>query len=355
LRGSGVGIVCRYRSQGAGIQGAAGKEVAIEHEAAADEGPDEDVKVIDVVAAPSKHQFSGAGGGNVVVEVDGPGTEPCELGPHVGGAPGIAIGLGGAELLRPRPHLIRGGDAEPGDPADPFRRQALQQLVDAFHGEAADSLGRRVAIDLMQEFQDLAVEIDEIEVGAAAADLEAEGEGALGVERIGHGGLPHPSALRLALEQQAIGSQLVDDERNGLGGEAGQAGDIGLGEARMVADERQHQALVIEPDARLVAAPTKGAGTAGPPGGRIGLARAVCGGAVHGFSRRPQVAGRAIGRQGVPRLRVLLCGCNLGFSHMTTPVRAGRTRAASRDDPIETVDGQPAPRSRACQLINQVD
>ncbi len=120
--------------------------------------------------------------------------------------------------------------------------------------KVADALGRRIGIGLVQELEDLAGEVDQVEIDAAPADLQPEAQRALGVQRVRHQRLADLAAQRLAAQQQAIGLERIGDDRDGLRRQPGHAGDIGLGQVAVAADQRQHQALVVEAHAGLVGA-----------------------------------------------------------------------------------------------------
>src|SRR5690606_31471088 len=132
---------------------------------------------------------------------------------------------------------------ESGDAACERGRETLEDLGDAVARELPDAVGRRVAIGLVQRLDDLANKVDEVKVDAAPADLEAEGQRALRVERVGDRGLTDAPALRTAAAQQAVRLELVHDDRNGLRGEAGEARDVRLGQFAPPADQRQDQPL----------------------------------------------------------------------------------------------------------------
>ena len=91
-------------------------------------------------------------------------------------------------------------------------------------------------------------------VEAAPPDLDADEEGALGVERQRHHRLADPPALRLAAPEQAVGLEVAHDHRHRLRRQPGHPRDLGLGQRPVPADEAQHQPLVLRPHPGLVRA-----------------------------------------------------------------------------------------------------
>ncbi len=67
--------------------------------------------------------------------------------------------------------------------------------VDAARDEVEEKRRAREGIGLVQRAADAADEVHEDEVGAPPADLEAEREGAVGIEGEGHRGLTDLAAL----------------------------------------------------------------------------------------------------------------------------------------------------------------
>ena len=113
---------------------------------------------------------------------------------------------------------------------------------------------RRVAVGMLQHGRARCREIDQHQFGAAPADLQAEEERAFGIERHRDRGLADLAAHRLLAQQQAVVLELAHDDRDGLRREPGHAGDVGLGQAAVLAHQRQHQALVVVAHAALVGA-----------------------------------------------------------------------------------------------------
>ena len=149
--------------------------------------------------------------------------------------------------------------------------------VEAFGEQPHGVLGRRIAIGIAHRAAHAADEIQQHEIGAAAADLQADGKRAIGIERQRHRRLADLALLRFLFQQQPVGFELLDDDRHRLRRESGKARDLGLRQAAMAADQRQRQALIIETHPALIGA----AGRVGParrPGARaapIVLARRI--------------------------------------------------------------------------------
>ena len=154
----------------------------------------------------------------------------------------------------PVPQLERHGDAEPGDALVLRGVEPGAQALDAGADEIDGLARRRIAVGILQHGADVAEEIDQHQLGAAAADLQAEEIGAVGIERHRDGWLADLAAHRRLAQQQAFVLQLAHDDRDGLRRQPGHAGDLGLGKAAVLADERKHQALVVVAHAALVGA-----------------------------------------------------------------------------------------------------
>ena len=250
----------RHRAERRGVAGAPGEEPAVQHQPAADEGADVEVDEVPEPAVAAEGELGAAGGGGVVLQVDRPGHRRGELGAQVGLAPGLELGRRRADLLGPGPELERHRDAEAGDAAGV---RAEQRLAGGDLGpDPADRVARRrEGVARGGAVADAADEVDEHDLEAAAADLGAEEEGALRIERQRHQRLADPAALRLAAADQPVGFEMAHDHRDGLRREAGHPRDLGLRERPVTADQAQDQALVLLPHAGLVrAAPQRARG-----------------------------------------------------------------------------------------------
>ena len=75
-----------------------------------------------------------------------------------------------------------------------------------------------------------------------------------GLSDIGIEGWPILPRTGSLAQQQAFLLQLAHDDRDGLRRQPGHARDLGLGEAAVLADQRQHEALVVVAHAALVGA-----------------------------------------------------------------------------------------------------
>ncbi len=126
--------------------------------------------------------------------------------------------------------------------------------LDAVLDEIDSFARRRVAVGISKHGAHIAEKVDQHEFGASAADLEAEEVGALGIERHRDGRLADLSAHRLHAQEKAFFLKFPHDDRNGLRRKSGHAGDVGLGQAAVLPDQGEHQALVAIAHAALVGA-----------------------------------------------------------------------------------------------------
>ena len=154
----------------------------------------------------------------------------------------------------PVPELERHRDAEPGDPLVLRRVEPGAHPLDAGAYEIQNLARRRVAVGILQHRADIAEKIDQHEFGAPAPDLQPDEIGAVGIERHRDGWLADLSAHRRLAQQQAFLLELAHDDRDGLRRQPRHARDVGLGEAAVLADEREHEALVLVAHAALVGA-----------------------------------------------------------------------------------------------------
>ena len=198
-------------------------------------------------------ELGAAGGGGVVLQVDRVGKVGGELGADVGRPPGGELGGRRADLLGPAPELEGHREAEPGDAAGAVGEE--RRAGGGLGADPADRLARGgVGVADAGAVADAADEIDQHEVEAAPAHLDAEEEGALGVERERHRGLPDAAALRLAAAEQVVGLEVAHDDGDGLRREAGHPRDLGLGQRAVAADKAEHQPLVLRAHAGLIGA-----------------------------------------------------------------------------------------------------
>jgi hypothetical protein len=244
----------RQRADGAGVAVQAGAQVAVDHQAAADEGIDEDVEEARRAAPAAGHQLGHAGGGGVFQQVHGPVAQGFHLGAQVGGGP--ARGHFGRHVQQglPAAERERHGQA---DTLHPLARRGAEAAADVVQAPA--DLGQQlawlgVAVVQRPAFAHRAGEVDEQHVHAAAADLDAHRVRAIGVQRQRHRRLAHAAALRLALDQQAVVQQALGDQRDGLRRELRQPRDLGPGQRAMQADGLQHHAFIELAQAALAGA-----------------------------------------------------------------------------------------------------
>jgi hypothetical protein len=179
-----------------------------------------------------------------VQEVDRIGQRLRQHHAHVGVAPCGHRRFRRTAPLDPVPELEGNRDAEPRDPVRPLAEHRLEPAHR--RDDRRDRLVRaRKGVVLAHLVPDRAEEVDHHHIEAAPPDLGAEKVGAVRVERMRHRRLADLPALRLAAHEQVVGLELAHDHRNGLRRQPGHAGDLGLGERAVPADQRHHQPLVL--------------------------------------------------------------------------------------------------------------
>ncbi len=241
----------REGRKGSGIAAGAEKQAAAQHHAAADEIAEVEIAVVAEVLAPAQQEFRGTGRGRVVAEMDRPVEEPPDLGCQVEFLPGRKHILRRADLLGPVPQLEGRGDPEACDPEPLCGGKIAQEFVHRRLDEDHEVLRGGELVGLVNGPPDIAGEIEKDQVARAPAHLEADREGAIGVELEGHQRLAHLAALRRAPPQQAIGLELADDDGHRLGRQTGEPCHFRLGQPAVQPHQRQHQALIIKANAAL--------------------------------------------------------------------------------------------------------
>ncbi len=162
--------------------------------------------------------------------------------------------------------------------------QAVQVLADG--GQQGFAVGKGVVQH--QALAHMAGEVHQQPVGAAPPDLDAHGKGTVGVQADRHRRLAHPSAHRRFAREQLVFVEPGGDQADGLGREAGEPRQLGLGATAVHAQGLQHHAVVELAHAHLV-----GAARAQP--GVVGGLRAGFGGRpVGGFGRFGVVHSRRV-------------------------------------------------------------
>jgi len=116
---------------------------------------------------------------------------------------------------------------------------------------------------------DAAAKIDQHQIAAAPADLEAERIGAVRIERHRNRRLADPAAQRRLALQEPVRLQPVHDRRRRLHRKSRQSRHLDLGQRPEAPHEGEQQPLVVEPDAGLIGA----ADDLGDGGGRVGALR----------------------------------------------------------------------------------
>ena len=145
-------------------------------------------------------------------------------------------------------------------PAMRARLGARRSLRSAAHpraGEIDKRSGGRVEVGRVDRAADVADEIHQDDFRAPPPDLHPERECSFRIERKRHRRLPDPPTQRLPLQHQAIGFERLHDHLHGRRRKAGEAGDVGLRKRTVVADQRKHQPLIVEPHPARVGSPPK--------------------------------------------------------------------------------------------------
>ena len=241
----------RHRAQRAGIAGATGDEVAAHDDPAADKGADEEIDIVQRRRC-AEDVLGGAGRRRVIGQIDRQAGDRDEFCNDVDPAPGVhALGRR-ADLLGPGPHLVGHGDAEADDPqAQPGVDRAGDPRLRLTH-EIEDEVDVRVGIGQPFARPHHAEEIHQHEFDRAAADLQAEGEGTGWIEPHRDRGLADPAAPRHVPQHQFLRLERPHDDRCSLRRQAGAAGDLGLGELAVLADQAEDGALVMGAQPGLV-------------------------------------------------------------------------------------------------------
>ena len=232
----------------------AGVQVRVDHQAATQEGVDEQVqKTLELTPAP-RHQFRHAGGRGVLGKADRQIGQLLHFGGQVELVPARRLFLRQPQQTVPATELERRRNTYAHQARGQLGTQLLAQVrhMLAEHRQQGFGLRKRVGQVLAQPH--LAGEVDQQPVGAAPADLDADRKSPVRVQRQRHRGLADASSHRLMAQQQIVFFQPGRDQAYGLRSEPGQARQIGLGQAAMGADGLQHHPLIELPHADVVGA-----------------------------------------------------------------------------------------------------
>ena len=205
-------------------------------------------------AAPAEEHFCSACRRRIVRQDDRPSAVARNLAVYVEAPPAIHDLARRADLGFPIPQLEGGSDPEAHDASEQERGEIARQRGQILAQECRDLFRRRIGVEMAAPRPHRAREIHEIKVAAAPADLEAEGEGSVGIERKRHRWLADPAAPRAAPQEKGIRFEPVDDRRHRLGREARESCNLSLRKPAMTANEREDEALIIEPHPALVGA-----------------------------------------------------------------------------------------------------
>ena len=238
-----LGRCQRQRGHRARIAMQAAVQVRVDDQPATHKGVHEQVQQAGDVAPAALQQFGHAGGRGVFGKAHGQLGHLLHLLGQVDVVPGFGLRLGQPQHAVPAAQLERRGHAH-AHHARAQRTQAVEQLIQvcADGGQQHVNVGEGVVEH--HALTHVAGEVDQQPVGAAAADLDADGKRAVGVQSNGHRGLAHAATHRGFAAQQLVFVQPGGDEANGLRREARDARHLGLGQAAVGAQSLQHHALV---------------------------------------------------------------------------------------------------------------
>ena len=196
-----------------------GHERAVEHDAAADERAEEEIEEVAMTPRLAEEEFGRAGRGRVVAERDADRSrQPRSPRSMSKSPPGVHRALAARRSPPPR---SRAGTAM-ATPRPAMRRRC--RIARAHRPAKAATLGRNresssgvgKAKVRCARSRIAPAEIDQHEIAAAPPDLQAEREGALGIERHRDGRLTDAAAQRRLALQEPVGLQPIHDRRGRL-------------------------------------------------------------------------------------------------------------------------------------------
>ena len=239
----------RKRGQRTGVTVAAQIQAAVQHDPTTDEIAEIEIGKVLQVATAAEQKFRCACRRGVVAEMNGPGEACGNFGLQVETLPGHQHIGRCAHILRPVPEFEWCGDAHAADPSPLFRCESRHELLDA-RGHESDHLGRRrEGVGPVDGVPHVAGKVHQHQVARAPTHLEPDRECTVGIELEWNQWLANLAALRGAPPEQAIRLELTHDHRHRLGRKAGKARHLGLRQLTVQPDERQDEALIVEPDA----------------------------------------------------------------------------------------------------------
>ena len=195
------GLVHRHRAQGARIELFAPIEAAVDDHPPADEGPEVDVQRTAPDDSVSGNHLRGTGRRGVVVHRHRQAGRGFQLGGDVDLAPCRDRLALQAEDVRPFVQDPGHGDAESDDPGAQAGLQGINELDGGTGRQGHRLVGQRGGVGRRPGSDDVAAEIDQEDLDAAAPDLDSEGEGAFGIECDWREGLSDPPAHFVALDE----------------------------------------------------------------------------------------------------------------------------------------------------------
>ena len=229
-------------------------QVRVEHQPAAHKGVHEQIQKTLEIAPAAGHQFGHTGGRGVFGKTHRRVGHGLHLRAQVNMVPLVRHRFGQAQHLVPTTQVERCGHAH-AHQAGGQRAQAVLDSAHAglHHGQQSVGIGKVVGQGFTHTH--FAGEVHQQPVGTAPANLDAQRKRAIRVQRHGHRRLANAATHPLLFDQQTIVFQAGGDEANGLGSEAGEARQIGLGQAAIEADGVQHHPFVELAHAHMVGAP----------------------------------------------------------------------------------------------------
>ena len=228
-------------------------QVRVDDQATTDKGVHEQVQKTLQVASAAAHQLGHAGGRCVLGKTHRQLGHALYFGVQVDPVPGAGLGAGKPQHAVPAAHLERRAHADPHQPCAQ-RPQAVPQRIQVApeRGQQGFCIRKRVgqAFALAHHTR----KVDQQAVRAAPADVDTDGKRAVRVQRQRHRWLADAPAYAFVANQQAVVLQPRGDQADGLRGQAGQARQIGLGQAAVLAYRLQHHALIELAHAHVVGA-----------------------------------------------------------------------------------------------------
>ena len=210
------------------------QQLAVEHDAATHKRADIEIGEVAILASVSGKVLRQTGPRSVIFKDHGQIESDRQFTCYVTHLPFRHLVTGSSQSVQPVPQLEGRADAEPGDPGTAFAADTCAQCRKAIYGECHDLLGQRITICHAQLRPQLAVQVQHAQIGTAAPDAKANAIGTIRVQHHGNRWLPHLAANAITAFEQAVGLKAANDDRNGLGRQAGRTSQIGSRHAAIV-------------------------------------------------------------------------------------------------------------------------